>query len=188
MDFDDLGHEYRPLIIRPNAKGSDYSQFWTSETPTFWPDGTEAPQKDWLGYVRCGVCGRPLGSYVMVPGPQSDQYAETGRPAHFNKWLGWAWKLSHPNKRHPGRPQEYHEECRLMMDGWDRWSKAQRKVRFDAVYGTALIQRWQQRLQEARNSDFGSGRFSPSARRAIFGSSTRDKRTRKERKSRRSLK
>ena len=192
MDYSDLGQFYSPLILRVNAKGSNYSQFWTAETPTFYADGEEAAPEDWLGLVRCGVCGRPLpGFKVQVPGFLSSQYADA-RPSQatsFPKWLGWAWKLSYPDKRHPGRPQEYHAECRLMEDGWSRWDEAQAKVKFDPVYGTKLIEGWQALLQETRNGAFGSGRFSPAARKKKFGSTKpKDKRTPAQRKTKRQIK
>lgn len=193
MDYDDLGYD---LPLRDNGKGSDYSQKWTPETPTTYADGTQAPPSDWLGYVRCGVCGRPLDGYRMVPGPNSEEFevspsyrARAGRSAgEFRSWLGWAWKISHPTRAHPGRPQEYHKECRLMLDGWARWMDAQEKVKFDPVHGQTLIQEWQRRLQDTRNGDFGSGRFSPSFRRQMFGRGKKDSRPRAERKTKRVLK
>lgn len=182
MDYSDLGHFPHwhldaQLPLRDNGKGSEYSQFWTPEEATRYPDGSVADKRDWLGYVRCGTCGRPLGGYKMVPGPESEEYELSVGSSDIRRYLGWAWKISHPNKRHPGRPQEYHPECSLMNRNWDRWLKAQADVTFDPVYGTPLIKGWQQRLQQTRNMDFGSGRFSPQARKAMFGGKKADRRT-----------
>ena len=186
MHYDDLGHDLDSLAIRWNAKGAEYSQFWTAETPTRYADGSEAPKRDWLGYIRCGVCGRPLERYGEVPGPNSDEWHNSRKYSEdVRKYLGWVWSLAHPSKRHPGRPQEYHPECSLMMRDWDRWKKAQAQVRFDPQYGDAKIKEWQARLQAMRNSEFGSGRFSPKGRKAMFGGKRKDTRPKAERKTRR---
>jgi hypothetical protein len=75
-----------------------------------------------------------------------------------------------------------------MEDGWSRWTDAEMKVKFDPVYGTKLIQGWQKKLSEVRNVSFGSGRFSPSARKEIFARKAKDKRPPAARKTKRQIK
>ena len=192
IDYDDLGHAYGDtLVLRLNGKRSAYTQFWTAEEPGFYVDGEQRPQEDWIGLVRCGVCGRPLDDYKPVYGPRSEEFeisssfkADRHGPDHV-KWVGWAWKVSHPGMPRPGRPQEFHEQCRLMLDGWDRWTKAEMRVRFDPVYGGEKIKEWQAKLQQVRNTSFGSSRFSPEERKRLFGRPKRDDRPRAERKTKR---
>lgn len=167
---------------RGAIKGGEESQEWRAII--LGQDGDGAiihklnDQGEILGLISCGVCGRPLPGYPEegVPSITSDEWAAVAAkkrgvsPRQFGKYIGWAWKLGHPEaKRSAGRPREYHTECRLMLDGWDRFMRAQEQVEFspDAV-GDLKIKGWQKRIQELRNGFFGSGRFSEAGRRAMF--------------------